>query len=75
MENEILTTEEVAKFLKMSPQTIWRWINQGKMPAFKLGGVWRVRKSDLDKMIDKKIRSTLNKYEDSSQTIHQLHKN
>ncbi|MES2618876.1 MAG: helix-turn-helix domain-containing protein [Bacteroidota bacterium] len=46
---EIMTLEEVAKYLKLKPQTIYTWAQEGKIPAAKLGKEWRFRKSMIDK--------------------------
>ena len=34
-----MTLEEVAKYLKLKPQTIYTWAQDGKIPAAKLFGV------------------------------------
>lgn len=34
---ELLTAEEVAGWLKLSPQAVRRWARLGKLPALKLG--------------------------------------
>lgn len=47
-ENQILTIEEVAEYLKAGKRTVYRLAAEGKLPAFKLGGSWRFRQSDLD---------------------------
>ena len=31
--------------------TVWRWCKNGELPAFKVGRGWRIRKSDVDKMM------------------------
>ncbi len=46
--DDIMTLEEVAKYLKMKPQTIYLWAQKGKIPAAKLGKEWRFRKSIID---------------------------
>lgn len=46
--NEIMNIEEVAKYLKLKPQTIYTWAQQGKIPAAKLGKEWRFRRSLID---------------------------
>ncbi len=46
--DEILTIEEVAKYLKLKPQTIYAWAQSGKIPAAKLGKEWRFSKRILD---------------------------
>ena len=50
-QDELLTVLEVAARLKLNPETVRRWIREGKLPAIKLGPTnagWRVRASDLD---------------------------
>jgi excisionase family DNA binding protein len=50
-EGEILTLDEVAAYLKAGKRTVYRLAAEGKLPAFKLGGTWRFRRSDLDAWI------------------------
>ena len=51
MENDILTLEEVAAYLKLKPQTIYTWAQEKKIPAAKLGKEWRFKKSIIDEWI------------------------
>lgn len=53
-EGEILTLDEVAVFLKAGKRTVYRLAQNGEIPAFKLGGTWRFRRSELDTWIDAK---------------------
>ena len=55
MENDIMTLEEVAKYLKLKPQTIYTWAQNNKIPAAKLGKEWRFRKSIIDKWFNNHI--------------------
>lgn len=50
-EDEILTLDEVATYLKAGKRTVYRLAQEGKIPAFKLGGTWRFRRSDLEQWI------------------------
>lgn len=45
---EILTIKQVAAYLKVADRTVYRLASAGSIPAFKVGGTWRFRKSDLD---------------------------
>jgi excisionase family DNA binding protein len=54
-EDKILNVEELAKFFGVSAQTIWRWCKAGKIPAFKIGSQWKIRQSDLNKIINQKV--------------------
>ena len=51
-DNEILTLEEVAAYLRLKPQTIYKWAQEKRIPAAKLGKEWRFRKSILDRWLD-----------------------
>ncbi len=52
---EILTLEEVAAYLKAGKRTVYRLAQRGEIPAFKLGGTWRFRRSELDSWIAESI--------------------
>jgi len=53
--DEIMTVEDVARYLKLKPQTIYKWAQTGKIPAAKFGKEWRFKKSLIDKWIDAKF--------------------
>lgn len=54
MENGFLTVNEVAEMLKVDIETVYRWLKTGKLPGAKVGGAWRIRKSDIDNMFEMK---------------------
>ena len=54
MEDEVLTAEETAKFLKIHVGSVLRLCRQGKLPGVKIGGGWRIRKSALTEMLTPK---------------------
>lgn len=45
------TIEEVAKMLKVAYLTVYRWIQDGKLVAFKAGKQYRVKKENLDSFV------------------------
>lgn len=47
-ESGILTIKEVAEYLKVTERTIYRLAAAKKIPAFKVGGTWRFRTTDID---------------------------
>jgi excisionase family DNA binding protein len=51
-ENEILTIEEVAAYLRLKPQTIYKWAQEKRIPAAKIGKEWRFRRSVIDRWLD-----------------------
>ena len=55
--HEILTLEEVAAWLRLKPQTIYKWAQEGRIPAAKLGKEWRFKRSVLDKWLDEQMSS------------------
>jgi len=48
---DILTLDEVAAYLKAGKRTIYRLAASGEIPAFKLGGMWRFSRSDIESWI------------------------
>lgn len=54
-EHEILTLEEVARYLRLTPQTIYKWAQEKRIPAVKLGKEWRFRRSILDRWLDEQM--------------------
>jgi excisionase family DNA binding protein len=42
-----LTVREVAEELKVSEQSVRRWIKNGELHAYKVGHDWRIASSDL----------------------------
>jgi excisionase family DNA binding protein len=63
--DKIMTLEEVAEYLRLTPQTIYTWAQEKKIPAVKLGKEWRFKKSLIDKWfndhLDDKFRNYLDK--------------
>jgi excisionase family DNA binding protein len=53
MEPEIMTITQVANYLQISEITTYKWVNEGKLPAFKIGRHWRVKKEDLNEVIER----------------------
>lgn len=48
---ELLSTEEVAKILKVGPRTVVAYILDGDLPAVSLRRGYRVYRKDLDKFL------------------------
>jgi excisionase family DNA binding protein len=53
--NEIMTIEEVATYLRLKPQTIYKWAQERRLPAAKLGKEWRFRRSLIDLWLDEQM--------------------
>jgi len=61
-ENDIMTLEEVAEYLRLKPQTIYTWAQEKKIPAAKLGKEWRFRRSMVDKWFNQHIDGKFGEY-------------
>ena len=48
MEITTFTVNEAAGYLRVHPCTIRRHIKSGEIPAFRVGGVWRLDKESID---------------------------
>ena len=55
-EEEYLTVAEVAGNLKLNQQTVRNWIDQGSLPAVRVGRRVRIKRSDLDRILDQGYR-------------------
>lgn len=58
MDEEILTIEEVAKYLRVSERTVYDWAQKGEIPAGKIGTVWRFKKSEIEKWVNERLSSS-----------------
>jgi len=47
-----LGTTAAARYLGITPRTLYRLIDQGHVPAYALGRVYRVRRADLDTYLE-----------------------
>ncbi len=54
----ILTIKEVANYLKVTERTIYRLSQAKKIPSFKVGGMWRFLRKDIDAWIAKQTAGT-----------------
>jgi len=49
---ELLTVLEIARALRVNPQTVRNWIRDGALPAVKLGRCVRIRRGDLETYLE-----------------------
>jgi len=52
-----MTLEEVAKYLRVSKDSIYRLAQKAEIPASKLGNLWRFKKEEIDEWMRKKRNS------------------
>jgi excisionase family DNA binding protein len=51
LEDSFLTVAEVAEKLKLNQQTVRNWIDQGSLPAVRVGRRVRIRRSDYERVL------------------------
>ena len=52
MDDSILTLEEVSRYLKINKATVYRMAKAGKIPAMKVGKVWRFKRAKLEAWLE-----------------------
>ncbi len=57
MDDDILTIEEVARYLRVSERTVYDWAQKGEIPSGKIGTVWRFKKSDIERWVNERLSS------------------
>ena len=57
-----LTVKEVAQYLKLSTDLIYKLAQQGRIPASKVGTAWRFKKEKIDRWMDANERKRSNLY-------------
>ena len=55
--DELLEIPDVARYLRVSKVTVYRWCREGRLPCLKLANTWRVRRSALDDFLARGERS------------------
>ena len=50
--DSLMTLGEVAEYLRLSKDTIYRMAQSGKIPASKAGTQWRFRQEEVDKWLE-----------------------
>lgn len=51
MPEDMLTPEQVAEWLQVHKGTVYRWIDEGKLPALQVGRVYRIPREDVLAMV------------------------
>lgn len=51
-EESFLTVAEVAEMLKLNQQTVRNWIDQGSLPALRMGRRVRIKRSDFERVVE-----------------------
>ena len=55
---EVMTLREASQYLGISPDTLYKYLGEKSIPAFKLGNRWRFKKDLLDRWMERKSERT-----------------
>ena len=47
-----MSTQEAARRLGITPRTLYRFVDEGALPAYKMGRVFRLKQSDVDAFME-----------------------
>jgi len=53
-----MTLREASQYLGITPDTLYKYLGENRIPAFKLGNRWRFKKDLLDRWMERKIERT-----------------
>jgi len=48
MEDRWLSVDDISAYLGIKRDTVYKWINEKKMPAHRMGRLWKFRKEEVD---------------------------
>jgi excisionase family DNA binding protein len=51
---EVMNIRQASQYLGVSPDTLYKYVSEEKIPAFKLGNRWKFKKSILDSWMENK---------------------
>lgn len=55
MADEIMTVKQLAEYLKLNYQTVYKKVQRGEIPSSKIGRGWRFQKSVIDRWLSEEL--------------------
>jgi len=49
---DVMTVDQVAAYLQLNRLTVYRYVREGKIPASKIGKVYRILRADVDRFLE-----------------------
>jgi len=49
---QLWTVSEVAQFLRVTHKTVYRLVQRGRVPSFKVGWIWRFRRVEIQQWLE-----------------------
>lgn len=53
---EVMNVREASQYLGVTKETLYKYLAEESIPAFKLGSRWRLKKNVLDRWMEKQSR-------------------
>ncbi len=50
--DQVMTVDQVAAYLQLNRLTVYRYVREGKIPAAKIGKVYRILRADVDRFLE-----------------------
>lgn len=57
---EVMNIRQASQYLGVSPDTLYKYVTEEKIPAFKLGNRWKFKKTILDQWMEQKSTMSMN---------------
>ena len=54
MEQEYFNLNDTATYLGLSSKTLYEWVERKKIPAYKMGRVWRFSRREIEDFVHRK---------------------
>ena len=67
---EVMNIRQASQYLGVSPDTLYKYVYEEKIPAFKLGNRWRFKKSKLDQWMEEKSTMRENREKKKPKSAH-----
>lgn len=55
---EVMNIRQASQYLGVSPDTLYKYVSEERIPAFKLGNRWKFKKSILDTWMESQSLSS-----------------
>jgi excisionase family DNA binding protein len=62
IEDRWLSVYEICKYLGVSNDTVYRWIETHNMPAYRMGRLWKFKKDEVDEWVKSGERAQTKQY-------------
>ena len=50
--NQFLSINDLSKYLGIKPKTLYSWVAKGILPHYRIGGLIRFKKKDIDQWVE-----------------------